>query len=61
MDATDVYDRVGCIYNAPGNYAAINGTFQSCKGENQLPVGHYFEGGVDKIWVQPPESLGPIA
>lgn len=56
-----VYDRVGCLYNAPANYPSINGTFQSCKGENQLPVGNYVEGGVTKVWTQPAESLGPIS
>ncbi|KAH9811960.1 hypothetical protein DFH28DRAFT_979580 [Melampsora americana] len=55
-----VYDRVGCEYNMPANYAAIKGTFQSCKGENQLPVGVYIENGVQKTWAQPPESAGII-
>jgi hypothetical protein len=56
-----VYDRIGCTYNDPANYAAINGTFQSCKGDNQLPAGLYIEGGATQTFVQPPESLGPIA
>nr|AGT80110.1 macrofage activating glycoprotein [Hemileia vastatrix] len=55
-----IYDRVGCVYNAPSNYSAINGTFQFCKGDNQLPVGVYVENGVTKTWNQPPEALGPI-
>ncbi|EGF97652.1 uncharacterized protein MELLADRAFT_73714 [Melampsora larici-populina 98AG31] len=56
-----VYDRIGCRYNAPANYPAINGTFQSCKGDNQLPAGIYVDGPTTKTFVQPPESLGPIA
>merc|ERR1712137_32688 len=40
---------------------AINGTFQSCKGDNQLPAGIYVDGPTTKTFVQPPESLGPIA
>ncbi|EGG09539.1 uncharacterized protein MELLADRAFT_124013 [Melampsora larici-populina 98AG31] len=55
-----IYDRIGCEYNMPANYAAIKGTFQSCKGVNQLPVGVYIENGVQKTWSQPPESAGQI-
>lgn len=56
-----VYDRVGCTYNAPADYAAINGTFTDCQGDNQLPVGVYVgENGQTSTWQQPPESLGPI-
>jgi len=56
-----VYDRVGCTYNAPADYASINGTFQSCQGDNQLPVGVYVgENGQTSTWYQPAESLGPI-
>lgn len=55
-----IYDRIGCTYNAPAHYESINGTFQSCQGENQLPAGVYIENGVTKTYQQPPESLGPI-
>ncbi|EGG06500.1 uncharacterized protein MELLADRAFT_124012 [Melampsora larici-populina 98AG31] len=55
-----IYDRVGCEYNMPANYTAIAGTFQACRGENQLPVGVYIENGVQKVWPQPPESAGII-
>ncbi|MBW0488269.1 hypothetical protein O181_027984 [Austropuccinia psidii MF-1] len=55
-----VYDRIGCQYNMPADYKGINGVFQSCKGEDQLPVGVYEENGIRKVWKQPPESLGPI-
>ncbi|KAK9895793.1 hypothetical protein P389DRAFT_160386 [Cystobasidium minutum MCA 4210] len=54
------YDRVGCTYNAPADYASINGTFSSCQGEDQLPVGQYISGGRTITWEQPPESLGEI-
>ncbi|KAG0151090.1 hypothetical protein CROQUDRAFT_651614 [Cronartium quercuum f. sp. fusiforme G11] len=56
-----VYDRIGCSYNAPANYPSINGTFQSCKGDDQLPAGVYVDAGVTKTFQQPPESLGPIS
>ncbi|PLW58413.1 hypothetical protein PCANC_00549 [Puccinia coronata f. sp. avenae] len=55
-----IYDRIGCTYNAPAHYETINGTFQSCQGENQLPAGTYVENGVTKTYTQPPESAGPI-
>ncbi|KAI8452908.1 hypothetical protein BY996DRAFT_8687586 [Phakopsora pachyrhizi] len=54
------YDRVGCEYNMPADYPKINGTFQACKGEDQLPVGQYVENGATKTWKQPPEDQGPI-
>lgn len=54
------YDRVGCAYNAPVDYATINGTFSSCEGEDQLPVGQYISGGRTITWEQPAESLGEI-
>lgn len=55
------YDRVGCTYNAPADYSSINGTFSSCQGENQLPVGQYVSDGRTVTWEQPPESLGEIS
>lgn len=44
----------------PANYSGIEGTYQACKGEDQLPVGVYIENGQQKKWEQPPESAGPI-
>lgn len=55
-----IYDRIGCVYNAPAHYETINGTFTSCQGENQLPAGVYVENRVTKTYTQPPESQGPI-
>ena len=43
----NVYDLVGCQYNMPSNVQ--NGTFTSCEGENQDPVGIYVVGGVSKL------------
>lgn len=40
--------------------ATINGTFTSCKGDDQLPVGHYVSGGQTYTYYQPAESLGEI-
>jgi hypothetical protein len=49
---------IGCTYNDPANYAAINGTFSSCKGEDQLPAGVYVDGnGNTMTYYQPAESL----
>jgi len=56
-----IYDRIGCAYNVPADYAAINGTFTSCKGDDQLPPGVYVENGQTMTYSQPPESLGPIS
>lgn len=54
------YDRVGCSYNAPADYGSINGTFTSCQGDDQLPVGQYVSDGRTITWEQPAESLGEI-
>lgn len=54
------YDRIGCTYNSPANYNSINGSFVSCKGDDQTPVGQYVSNGVTTTWTQPAESLGPI-
>lgn len=57
-----VYDRVGCTYNCPADYSAINGTFESCLGDNQLPVGVYVgQNGQTSTYYQPPESDGVIS
>jgi len=53
-----IYDRIGCAFNAPNN--AKNGTFESCKGENQDFPGVYTSNGQVMTYTQPPESLGPI-
>ncbi|KAL7006594.1 hypothetical protein EMMF5_003760 [Cystobasidiomycetes sp. EMM_F5] len=53
----NVYDRSGCTYNMPANYNAINGTFQSCKGDDQLPVGVYVTNGKTSTWYQPGEEV----
>jgi len=46
------YDEVGCSYNMPANYGTINGTFESCLGDDQLPVGVYVANGVTSTWLQ---------
>ena len=56
-----IFDRIGCVYNSPANYAQINGTFQSCQGDDQLFPGVYEEGGRRMTYTQPPESLGVIS
>lgn len=55
------YDRIGCTYNDPADYGSINGTFTSCQGDDQLPVGQYVTNGVTSTYYQPPESLGVIS
>ncbi|KIM63507.1 hypothetical protein SCLCIDRAFT_8808 [Scleroderma citrinum Foug A] len=54
----NIYDRLGCAYNAPNN--AKNGTFEVCDGDDMTPPGVYVSGGVTQTYFQPPESLGPI-
>jgi hypothetical protein len=56
----NTYDLIGCSYNMPANYGSINGTFESCAGDDQLPVGTYVSNGVTSTYLQPAESLGPI-
>ncbi|GAA5836109.1 hypothetical protein JCM3766R1_001968 [Sporobolomyces carnicolor] len=56
-----IFDRIGCQYNAPADYQAINGTFQSCQGDDQLYPGVYVENGATRTYTQPPESLGVIS
>ncbi|KAG6853872.1 hypothetical protein C0991_000479 [Blastosporella zonata] len=54
-----VYDRIGCLYNAPAN--AQNGTFESCLGDDQDYPGLYTDAsGAVQTFTQPAESLGPI-
>lgn len=55
-----VFDRIGCLYNAPAAYQP--GVFLSCLGDNQDFPGVYT--GADNkttTYVQPAESLGPIS
>ncbi|KAI6039524.1 hypothetical protein EDC04DRAFT_2684988 [Pisolithus marmoratus] len=54
----NIYDRLGCAYNAPNN--AKNGTFEVCDADNMTPPGVYVSGGATMTYFQPPESLGPI-
>jgi len=50
----NVYDRLGCEYNAPANVAP--GTFESCKGDDMIPVGTYIVNGVTSVYHQPAET-----
>ncbi|KAG2071153.1 hypothetical protein BDR04DRAFT_1098846 [Suillus decipiens] len=54
----NIYDRLGCAYNAPNN--AQKGVFEVCDGDDMSPVGVYTTGGATSTYYQPPESLGPI-
>jgi hypothetical protein len=55
-----IYDRIGCLYNAPNR--AQKGEFTSCEGANQDFPGIYTdESGAVKTFTQPPESLGAIS
>ncbi|KAH7926371.1 hypothetical protein BV22DRAFT_1063116 [Leucogyrophana mollusca] len=54
----NIYDRLGCEYNAPNN--AQDGTFEVCQGDDMSPVGVYTSGTATMTYFQPPESLGPI-
>ncbi|KAI6115584.1 hypothetical protein EDD16DRAFT_426331 [Pisolithus croceorrhizus] len=54
----NIYDRLGCAYNAPNN--ARNGTFEVCDGDNMTPPGVYVSAGATMTYFQPPESLGPV-
>jgi hypothetical protein len=54
----NIYDRLGCAYNAPNN--AQKGVFEVCEGDDMTPVGVYTTNGATSTYFQPPESLGPI-
>lgn len=54
----NIYDRLGCEYNAPNN--AQKGVFEVCEGDDMSPVGVYTTNGATSTYYQPPESLGPI-
>jgi len=55
-----IFDRIGCFYNAPADYAGIEGKYLSCEGESQDYPGVYTTNGVVTTYSQPPESLGEI-
>ncbi|CAH7681294.1 hypothetical protein PPACK8108_LOCUS13880 [Phakopsora pachyrhizi] len=55
-----IYDQIWLCIQCSSNYPSINGTYQSCQGENLLPAGTYIENGVTKTYQLPPESLGTI-
>ena len=54
-----IYDRIGCAYNAPN--AAKDGVFESCEADSADFPGVYTSNGAVQTYIQPPESLGPIA
>ncbi|KAJ7188860.1 hypothetical protein C8R46DRAFT_1055989 [Mycena filopes] len=52
----NVYDRLGCEYNAPSNVQV--GTFEACKGDDMIPVGTYVGAdGATSTYHQPAESV----
>ncbi|KAG2356892.1 hypothetical protein BDR07DRAFT_1339438 [Suillus spraguei] len=54
----NIYDRLGCAYNAPNN--AQKDVFEVCDGDDMSPVGVYTTNGATSTYYQPAESLGPI-
>merc|ERR1719487_1373429 len=54
-----IFDRIGCVYNAPSNWSKINGTFESCKGDDQLYPGQYVEGGVTRTYTHSSSECTP--
>ncbi|KAJ7581833.1 hypothetical protein C8J56DRAFT_793496 [Mycena floridula] len=56
----NIYDRLGCEYNAPNNAQA--GVFERCDGDDMTPVGTYVVNGVTSVYHQPAETadLGDI-
>ena len=47
-----IYDEIGCGFNAPANYNAINGTFTACDTNNTVQIGQYVVDGVTSTWTQ---------
>jgi hypothetical protein len=55
----NVYDRLGCEYNAPSN--AAEGVFEACKGDDMMPVGVYVGAdGATSTYHQPASETIPI-
>lgn len=52
-----IYDRVGCTYNAPADYADVNGTFQVCDSDDMTFPGVYVSDGITTTWTQGPEGV----
>ncbi|KAJ7673254.1 hypothetical protein DFH06DRAFT_1279704 [Mycena polygramma] len=51
----NIYDRLGCDYNAPNN--AVAGTFERCAGDDMTPVGTYVMNGQTSVYHQPAETI----
>ncbi|KAF7340664.1 hypothetical protein MSAN_02138400 [Mycena sanguinolenta] len=52
----NIYDRLGCEYNAPANVEA--NTFEYCLGDDMMPVGTYVgSDGQTSTYFQPAESV----
>ncbi|KAJ7614295.1 hypothetical protein DFH06DRAFT_1368564, partial [Mycena polygramma] len=51
----NIYDRLGCDYNAPNS--AVAGTFESCAGDDMIPVGTYVVNGQTSVYHQPAETV----
>ncbi|KAJ7081586.1 hypothetical protein B0H15DRAFT_890125 [Mycena belliarum] len=54
----NIYDRLGCQYNAPNNAAA--GVFEKCDGDDMIPVGTYIVNGVTSVYHQPAQETIPL-
>ncbi|KAF7368422.1 hypothetical protein MVEN_00164900 [Mycena venus] len=50
----NIYDRLGCQYNAPTN--AQTGAFESCEGDDMTPEGTYIVNDVTSVYRQPTET-----
>jgi hypothetical protein len=48
-----IYDEIGCTYNAPADYNAINGTYSVCDSDDMEQIGQYVVDGVTSTWTQP--------
>ncbi|KIM27910.1 carbohydrate-binding module family 13 protein [Serendipita vermifera MAFF 305830] len=56
-----IYDVMGCTFNMPASYSA--NVFESCQGDDSLPVGIYTNGNSVSTWYQgvnPTPSAHPI-
>ncbi|KAJ7876551.1 hypothetical protein B0H13DRAFT_1448387, partial [Mycena leptocephala] len=52
---TNLYDRLGCEFNAPNNAEA--GVFEACLGDDMRPVGTYVVNGQTSVYTQPAETV----
>lgn len=61
INCNHIYDVMGCAWNMPASYST--GVFESCNGDDSLPMGIYTTSGTVSTWYQgvnPTPSAHPV-